>query len=43
VYDRLKPDYKKRRCLDKVKAEKEFGLRLKLNLKRGLKNNRLVY
>ncbi len=43
MYDRPKPDGQPRRCLDTMKAKKEFGLRLNLNLMRDLKNNRLVY
>ena len=37
MYDRPKTDYKPRRCLDKSKAEREFGFRAKTKFEEGLK------
>lgn len=37
VWDKSKPDGQPRRCLDVVKAEKEFGFKAKISFKDGLK------
>ncbi|KCZ72162.1 hypothetical protein ANME2D_01566 [Candidatus Methanoperedens nitroreducens] len=37
IWDRSKPDGQPRRCLDSLKAEKEFGFRANYKFEEGLK------